>query len=231
MALINCPECGKEVSDKATVCPSCAFPLVKQQQHVVTSTAAEQTLAFPGLPADLNIGKPVGAWNSDYYIGGEYVRDENLVVGIQSGKIDILRCQKGIAVKGAGQSWLKILPIHDSQIISFKSITRGELVAKDKSVIGRAAVGSLIMGPLGAVVGGMSALNKSESIKDISYFVINYWDKDTKSAQTLLLRADKEKIQSFIAAYAKPVVKKGMPGILIFCICVVLFLAALFFFF
>lgn len=27
MALINCPECGKEISDKAANCPNCAFPL------------------------------------------------------------------------------------------------------------------------------------------------------------------------------------------------------------
>ena len=26
MALINCPECGKEVSDKATSCPKCGAP-------------------------------------------------------------------------------------------------------------------------------------------------------------------------------------------------------------
>ncbi|MCM0082307.1 hypothetical protein L4X63_11975 [Geomonas sp. Red32] len=29
MALIKCPECSKEVSDKAEVCPTCAFPLMK----------------------------------------------------------------------------------------------------------------------------------------------------------------------------------------------------------
>ena len=27
MALINCPECGTEVSDKAEKCPKCAYPL------------------------------------------------------------------------------------------------------------------------------------------------------------------------------------------------------------
>jgi DNA-directed RNA polymerase subunit RPC12/RpoP len=27
MALINCPECGQEVSDRANACPKCAFPL------------------------------------------------------------------------------------------------------------------------------------------------------------------------------------------------------------
>lgn len=27
MALIKCPECGKEISDKALSCPSCAYPI------------------------------------------------------------------------------------------------------------------------------------------------------------------------------------------------------------
>lgn len=27
MALIKCPECGKEVSDKAKACPNCGFPI------------------------------------------------------------------------------------------------------------------------------------------------------------------------------------------------------------
>lgn len=26
MALINCPECGKEASDKAEKCPNCGYP-------------------------------------------------------------------------------------------------------------------------------------------------------------------------------------------------------------
>ena len=27
MALIKCPECGKEISDKATACPNCGAPV------------------------------------------------------------------------------------------------------------------------------------------------------------------------------------------------------------
>ena len=27
MALITCPECGKEISDKATTCPNCGAPV------------------------------------------------------------------------------------------------------------------------------------------------------------------------------------------------------------
>lgn len=31
MALINCPECNTKVSDKATNCPQCGFPLIKSE--------------------------------------------------------------------------------------------------------------------------------------------------------------------------------------------------------
>lgn len=29
MALIKCPECGKEISDKAASCPNCGFPITQ----------------------------------------------------------------------------------------------------------------------------------------------------------------------------------------------------------
>ncbi len=31
MSLINCPECNKEISDKAASCPHCGFPLLQEQ--------------------------------------------------------------------------------------------------------------------------------------------------------------------------------------------------------
>lgn len=36
VALINCPECGKEVSDKATACIHCGFPLLKTRNTLCT---------------------------------------------------------------------------------------------------------------------------------------------------------------------------------------------------
>lgn len=33
MALIQCPECGKQVSDKAKVCVFCGYPLMDDQSH------------------------------------------------------------------------------------------------------------------------------------------------------------------------------------------------------
>lgn len=37
MPLINCPECGKQVSDKAPTCPNCAFPLNSISSNEATS--------------------------------------------------------------------------------------------------------------------------------------------------------------------------------------------------
>jgi uncharacterized membrane protein YvbJ len=36
MALIFCPDCGKEVSDSATNCPNCAYPLSKLKNQTPT---------------------------------------------------------------------------------------------------------------------------------------------------------------------------------------------------
>ncbi len=33
MALIKCPECGKEISDKSTVCIHCGYPLQEQESQ------------------------------------------------------------------------------------------------------------------------------------------------------------------------------------------------------
>lgn len=41
MALINCPECGKEISDKASSCPNCGNPM---DQQVVVKTVSQSTI-------------------------------------------------------------------------------------------------------------------------------------------------------------------------------------------
>lgn len=45
MALIKCPECGKEISDRAKACPSCAYPI---PQSVVASSPAPTQIPKTG---------------------------------------------------------------------------------------------------------------------------------------------------------------------------------------
>lgn len=35
MALIKCQECGKDVSDKAKICPNCGYPICEEESKVI----------------------------------------------------------------------------------------------------------------------------------------------------------------------------------------------------
>lgn len=197
MALINCPECGKEISDKALSCPNCGNPM--NQTIDVIQPKNEELLKFPELPANLEIGKQIVNWGGNSAFDGEYSQNENVVAEIPSGKVKVILHTHGLqVVKG-----LTFYPIHNSQIISIKQTSREELIRTDKSVIGRAVVGGLLLGPLAAIVGGMSGIGSKEKLKNKNYLVINFWDKETKAAQTILVSGDKALISAFIKRHEK----------------------------
>ena len=61
MALINCPECKKEISDMAKICPNCGYPISSQTtQPVVTNpcetSASSQQQTNEQKSKNLNIG-------------------------------------------------------------------------------------------------------------------------------------------------------------------------------
>lgn len=48
MALINCPECNKEISDKAYSCPNCGYPISKfSESEIKTVNSMEEIPAIP----------------------------------------------------------------------------------------------------------------------------------------------------------------------------------------
>jgi len=61
-----------------------------------------------------------------------------------------------------------------NQIVNVGVVREEEIIEKSKSVLGRAVVGGLVLGPLGAIVGGISGTGKKEKTKLKAYFVINY---------------------------------------------------------
>ncbi|HDK7158911.1 TPA: hypothetical protein PTV68_002040 [Clostridium botulinum] len=64
------------------------------------------------------------------------------------------------------------------QIIDANIITEEEIIQQSKSVIGRAAVGGLLLGPLGAIVGGMSGTGTKTNNQIEYYAVVNYKSRD-----------------------------------------------------
>ena len=46
MALIKCPECGKEISDKTTACPNCGMPLRREDRGTYDVTITRENQWF-----------------------------------------------------------------------------------------------------------------------------------------------------------------------------------------
>ncbi len=65
------------------------------------------------------------------------------------------------------------------KINSVRIFTEKEIVEKDKSVVGRAVLGTLIAGPLGTIVGGMTGIGSKKKKKDYRILAITY-DSDKR---------------------------------------------------
>ena len=61
-----------------------------------------------------------------------------------------------------------------SQVTAAEKVNEQQIAEHDKSVIGRAVVGGVVLGPLGAVVCGMSGVGKKQKTVYKDFFVINY---------------------------------------------------------
>lgn len=63
MALINCPECGKQVSTAAKACPSCGFPVAEKVEQGEVASQLAQKGATDELLAEV---RP-SCWNFFWY--------------------------------------------------------------------------------------------------------------------------------------------------------------------
>lgn len=60
------------------------------------------------------------------------------------------------------------------QVTAAAKVDEVQIREVDKSVIGRAVVGGVLLGPLGAIVGGASGIGTKQKTDYKDYFVINY---------------------------------------------------------
>ncbi len=83
MALINCPECGTEVSDKAKSCPKCAYPIkeapIKQKERgnnfpwwVVFVVVVIAIIAYSRIPNNIINRLPPSVVQQKHFLNGSY---------------------------------------------------------------------------------------------------------------------------------------------------------------
>lgn len=92
-----------------------------------------------------------------------FVLDEKLVME-----------EKGIALE---------LPFERVQ--SAVALSKTDLLTKDKSVLARGVVGGVLLGPLGAIIGGMTGIGKKK-IKG-SFLVVNYTPSGSENTEVLIM--------------------------------------------
>lgn len=192
MALINCPECGKGISDKAKSCPNCGCP-IELAPTEITLKAKE---VFPDLPAVMDIGSQLYLY--DATIDGSYFHDENVITKIPEGDVKVQIHTNGISISKG----ISFYYISSQQITGLTITTQERIIDENKSVIGRAIVGGLLLGPVAAIIGGISGIGTKQTLKGKYYLIINYWDVDTREIQTLLI-CTKQKLNSFVDRYYK----------------------------
>lgn len=64
------------------------------------------------------------------------------------------------------------------QIIGVNVISEEEIIKKSKSSVGRAIAGGVLLGPLGAIVGGISGVGDKSKSQSKFYMVVNYYSRN-----------------------------------------------------
>ncbi len=169
--LIKCPECEKEISDKALACPNCGYPINNSNINITN----EKQIEYNDISTNLSIGEKYDGkvWGGIGSTIGSLDKSKNIVDIGFDGKCMIQIFDKGISIFSDANKE-NHFDIHDSQIIKVFKSTQEDLILQNKSVIGRAAAGGLLLGPFGAIIGGMSGLGTKSKSKKSVFLIINY---------------------------------------------------------
>jgi tellurium resistance protein TerD len=140
MALINCPECSREISDKAEACPQCGCPIAKRQSSIK-----------PVLPPMI--------WE---YEEPGYISVKCPSCGKSSNvkETSALKTTTGYKLNGEGQCacGLVFKEIYRDERIKCPKCGSTEIVVQKEGFdAGSACCGAFLVGPLGLLCGSKEA--------------------------------------------------------------------------
>lgn len=89
-------------------------------------------------------------------------------------ELSIYKDDNEIRVRSRINKKKPIAHLNLDKISKIEMMSEKEIKEKSKSVVGRAMAGGLILGPLGAIVGGMSGIGNKDKSATEYYIIINY---------------------------------------------------------
>lgn len=191
MALIVCPECNASISDKATLCPSCGFPI---GNHIQSEKEEEMRPKFPDKllsVGTLSVGNSITNWWGNSLITGyvDYSDDSSIN---KKAKAYIQLCDNGLQIPNGLFSKLKI---HDLQILNV-FCDGGSTIEQRGGMMGKIAIGTLIGGRFGAELGVLSSMQSTKREHD--YFNLRYWDLQTRELRLISVKCKKGSCDKFM---------------------------------
>lgn len=109
-----------------------------------------------------------------FYIDGLNIYSENTPITL------ILDDDKECLVIESKLDKNLVVNLKYEQITAANVVTKKEVLETSKNSLGRAAVGGVLLGPLGAIVGGISGVGNKKSEQLNYYIVINYLSKENE---------------------------------------------------
>lgn len=197
MALISCPECGSQVSSMAIACPQCGCPISPTEARQSVTTDATYAPQFPE-EINFHFYADASGWLTPTSVVGK-VMDGSTAFGAHAGgRVTVRRKLEGIWIQGLEND---IVLVHHAQIANVNFLPKVAAKEKKKSVVGRALIGGILLGPLGAVVGGMSGVGSSSNTFD--GIAVTYWDMKRSVYSVLAFESENTGMHSFFSAIAE----------------------------
>lgn len=178
----ECSYCDAIIKSTSTSCQACGEYITKVNNNIQNkdNLSDSRTLnQYPNVPSTFDIGKQIAI-----SVSGTYYNNGTIFDDIPSGKITILLFDHGIKI--CSSFYREYLLLHYSQIESMCELSKEDLA--EKSVVGRAIVGGILLGGLGAIIGGMSGIGSKKVMG--YYLIINFWDKETRSLKSISIGCD-----------------------------------------
>lgn len=117
---------------------------------------------------------------------GNYSINLQYVDGIKNFPIDsaialsINKEENLLEIKARAFKNVPVVKLNFNQIISFDLLDKKTIIEKQKSVVGRAIVGDILLGPVGAIIGGMTGIGTKKSLQNDLFLIFNYTSKDNE---------------------------------------------------